>query len=180
MTNIQFSSEDDYPKTSPVSARSTTDDQKSEGNVLESLKKLVQDKVRRGDVHIAIPERPGVMIRVSPNISQNQLKAWRKNAGEDRKSGMDTLRFSTNLIAATTTGIFVNDVIVTDENGTELTFASPDIMAMTNTNRPFPDCVLAFFGLEPHVESCAVAIIEAAGYGDNVDALDPTKRSSEN
>jgi hypothetical protein len=179
MTNIQFSSDDSYRDNSTVSARSTTDDQKSEGNVLESLKKLVQDKVRRGDVHIAIPERPGVMIRVSPNISQNQLKSWRRNAGEERKGGMDTMRFSTNLIAATTTGILVNDEIVTDDNGVELTFASPEIMAMTNTNRPHPDCVLAFFGLEPHVESAAVAIIEAAGYGDNVDALDPTKRSSE-
>jgi hypothetical protein len=38
---------------------------------------------------------------------------------------------------------------------------------------------LAFFGLEPHVEAAAVAIIEAAGYGDNVDAVDPMKRSSE-
>ena len=70
MTNIQFSSDDPYRDNSSVSARSTTDDQKSEGNVLESLKKLIQDKVRRGDVHIPIPERPGVMIRVSPNISQ--------------------------------------------------------------------------------------------------------------
>ncbi len=52
-------------------------------------------------------------------------------------------------------------------------------MAMTNTNRPHPDCVLAFFGLEPHIEAAAVAIIEAAGYGDTVDAVDPTKRSSE-
>ena len=148
-------------------------------NVLDSLKKVIQDKVRRAEVYIPIPERPGVMIRVSPNITQQQLKSWRRNAGEERKGGMDTLKFSTNLIAATTTGILLNDEVATDGNGVEVTFASPEIKAMTNTSRPHPDCVLAFFGLEPHVEAAAVAIIEAAGYGDTVDALDPTKRSSE-
>ena len=181
MTNIQFNSEESESNTSfVVPPRGTSNPPIADtDNVLDSLKKIIQDKVRRGDVHIPIPERPGVMIRISPNISQNQLKSWRRNAGEERKGGMDTLKFSTNLIAATTTGIFVNDVIVTDEMGIELTFASPEIMGMTGTTRPHPDCVLAFFGLEPHVEAAAVAIIEAAGYGDNVDALDPTKRSSE-
>ena len=172
MTNIQFSSED---KETPRNFSSVEEDD----NVLAQLKKVVKDKVRRDDVYISIPERTGVMIRVSPNISQQQLKSWRRNAGEDRKGGMDTLRFSTQLIASTTTGILLNDVIATDAVGVEVTFASPEIMEMTGTTRPHPDCVLAFFGLEPHVESAAVAIIEAAGYGDAVDALDPTTRSSE-
>lgn len=181
MTNIHFNSEDSGLTDSPTIAPRTSynDDIRDNDNVLDSLKKIIQDKVRRPDVYINVPERPGVQVRISPNISQNQLKAWRRNAGEERKAGMDTIKFSANLIAATTTGILVNDVVVVDDGGIELTFASPEIMAMTNTNRPHPDCVLAFFGLEPHVEAAAVAIIEAAGYGDTVDAVDPTKRSSE-
>ena len=51
---------------------------------------------------------------------------------------------------------------------------------MTGTNRPYPDCVKAFFGIEPHIEAAAVAIMEAAGYGDTVDAVDPTMKSSTN
>lgn len=182
MTNIQFNSENDNelkPKKSSVSRSSGTDTADGD-NVLDALKKVIQDKVRRDDVYVQVPERPGVMVRVSPNITQAQLKSWRRNAGEERKGGMDTLKFSANLIAATTTGILINDEIVVDENGIELTFASPQIMAMTNTSRPHPDCVLEFFGLEPHIEAAAVAIIEASGWGDQVDALDPTKRSSEN
>ena len=182
MTNIQFNSEDSADSQPTMASFSRRSDHMSvePDNVLDSLKKVIQDKVRRGDVYIPIPERPGVMIRVSPNITQQQLKTWRRNAGEERKGGMDTLKFSTNLIAATTTGILLNDVVATDDNGVEVTFASPEIMQMTGTTRPHPDCVLAFFGLEPHVEAAAVAIIEAAGYGDAVDALDPTKRSSGN
>lgn len=177
MTNITFNSDDSDSKASKTSKNSQQ--LVESDNVLDQLKKVIKEKVRRDDVYIPIPERPGVMIRVSPNITQNQLKTWRRNAGEERKGGMDTLKFSTNLIAATTTGILLNDEIATDENGVEVTFASPEIMQMTDTTRPHPDCVLAFFGLEPHVESAAVAIIEAAGYGDQVDTLDPTKRSSE-
>lgn len=177
MTNITFNSEDndDNLSKTPRGTTEVTDDD----NVLNQLKKVIKDKVRREEVYIPIPERAGVMIRVSPNISQQQLKSWRRNAGEERKGGMDTLKFSTNLIAATTTGILLNDVVAVDASGFEVTFASPEIMQMTGTTRPHPDCVLAFFGLEPHVEAAAVAIIEAAGYGDAVDALDPTKRSSE-
>lgn len=151
-----------------------------ENNILSQLKKVVQEKVQREEIYIAVPERNGVVIRISPNISQQQLRSWRRNAGEETKKGIDTLKFSCNVIAATCTGILLNDEVVRDGNGVELTFASPQIMEMTGTSRPHPDCVLAMFGLEPHVESAAVAIIEAAGYGDSVEAVDPTKRSSEN
>lgn len=151
-----------------------------DNNILEQLKKVVQSKIEREEIYIPVPERAGVMIRISPNISQAQLRSWRRNAGEETKKGVDTLKFSCNVIAASCTGILFNDEVVRDGNGTELTFASPEIMEMTGTTRPHPDCVLAMFGLEPHVEAAAVAIIEAAGYGDAVEAVDPTKRSSEN
>lgn len=181
MSNINFSSAEGTPAPNAVVRGIATADNtpKEDGNILDALKAIISEKVRRQDVYIAVPERPGVMIRVSPNITQSQLKAWRRNAGEERKNGMDTMKFSANLIAATTTGILVNDEVVVDEDGIEVTFASPQVMQMTGTNRPHPDCVVAFFGLEPHIEAAAVAIIEAAGYGDNVDAVDPLKRSSE-
>ena len=49
---------------------------------------------------------------------------------------------------------------------------------MTGTKRAVPDCVLAFFGLDPHVESAALSIIDAAGYGDTVESTEnPTNPS---
>lgn len=155
---------------------SSNDENTPESNVLNQLRKVVSQKVEREDVFITVPSRPGVMIRVSPNITQNQMRAWRKNAGEDSKKGLDTLKFSAQLIASTTTGILIHDEFAEDSRGVKLTFASPEIMDMTGTNRPHPDCVLAFFGTEPHIEAAAVAVIEAAGYGDSVESsLDPTK-----
>lgn len=149
-------------------------------NVLNKLKSAVQKKIERPLVEINIPERPGVSIKVSPNINQNQLRAWRKNAGEETKAGMDTVKFACAVIAHTTVGIIVEGETAVNDEGFELNFASPEILQMTNTSRPYPDCVKAFFGIEPHIEAAAVAIMEAAGYGDTVDAVDPTMKSSTN
>jgi hypothetical protein len=146
---------------------------------LDMLKKVIEKTVKRPNVYIEVPERPGVSICVSPNITQHQLKSWRKNAGDETKNGMDTIKFATSVIGHTTVGIAFNDEIVLDENGNQVTFASPEVLAMTSTTRPLPDCVLAFFGIEPHVEAAAVVIMEASGYGDSVDTVDPTKKPSE-
>lgn len=143
-------------------------------STLSDLKALISKKIERPNVRIDIPERPGVAIRVSPNISQSQLKAWRRNAGEESKNGMDTFKFASQVIASTTIAILVNNEPVLNEDGYEVNFASPEVLQMTNSSRPFPDAVRAMFGIEPHVEAAAVAILDAAGYGDAVDAVDPT------
>lgn len=149
-------------------------------NVLGKLKSVIQKKIERPVVEINIPERPGVSLQISPNITQNQLRAWRKNAGEDSKNGLDTVKFACAVVAHTTIGIMIDGEIATNDSGDILNFASPEILKMTETSRPYPDCVKAFFGIEPHIEAAAVAIMEAAGYGDTVDAVDPTMKSSTN
>jgi hypothetical protein len=72
----------------------------------------------------------------------------------------------------------MDDVEIFDENGNNLNFAHPLILEMTETTRPVPDAVRALFGVDPHVESAALAILDAAGYSDTVAAVDPTKESS--
>lgn len=146
-------------------------------SVLEQLKKTISKKVERTAIYIEVPERPGVTIKVSPNITQNQLRAWRKNAGEDSKSGLDATKFACAVVGHTTEAICMNGEEVTNEDGVTLTFASAEILEMTNTTRPLPDCVREFFGIDPHVEAAALAIMEAAGYSDTVETVDPTKQS---
>lgn len=145
--------------------------------VLDQLKEVLSKKVEREAVFIEVPERPGVTIQVSPNITQHQLRAWRKNAGEDTKNGMDATKFACAVVGQTCTGIFINGEQVTNDDGIGLTFASDAILDMTGTTRPIPDCVRAFFGIDPHVESAALAVLEAAGYSDTVETVDPTKTS---
>jgi hypothetical protein len=149
----------------------------AEPTLLEQLSAAVRRKIERPQVLLAVPERPNIKLIISPNISQNQVRNWRKSAGEDSKNGMDALRFACLVVGSTTVGMLFNDEEVKDPDGNELTFASDLILEMTETTRPQPDCVRAFFGVDPHVESAAVAILEAAGYSDTVATEDPTKGS---
>lgn len=177
MSNSElYTTSEEVKKEKPAKAA----DKKSEPTLLDQLSAAVRRKVERSQVLLAVPERPNVKLIISPNISQNQVRNWRKSAGEDSKNGMDALRFACLVVGSTTVGMMFNDEEVRDPDGNELTFASDLILEMTETTRPQPDCVRAFFGVDPHVESAAVAILEAAGYSDTVDTEDPTKGSSTN
>lgn len=145
-------------------------------NILDQLKEVISKKVSRPEILIDVPERPGVKLRVSPNISQNQLRAWQRSCGSESKNGLDGVKFACTVIGQTTRGIILNGEEVF-ENGKPLGFASPSVLSMTNAARAIPDCVQAFFGLDPHLESAALAIIDAAGYGDTIEAEkeNPTK-----
>ena len=152
-------------------------DDSSSDNVLNQLKIVVQKKVMRAEVFISVPERPGVQLLVSPNITQQQLRAWQKNAGSESKNGVDATKFACQVIGHTTIGIYLNGEEVF-EDGKTLGFASPAVLKMTSATRALPDAVMAFFGLDPHVEAAALAIIDAAGYGDTVEQTEnPTKLS---
>lgn len=151
-----------------------------EASVLERLREQLSKKIERARILVEVPERPGVAVEVSPNITQHQMRVWRKNAGEGTKPGFDPTKFACYVIGHTTTGIYIDNQEVFAEAGHNLTFASPEIMEMTGTTRPIPDCIQAFFGLDPHVEAAALAIMEAAGYGDDVETVDPTTESSTN
>ena len=154
-------------------------DSAAEQNLLQQLSEVVSKHIRRQDVFIEVPERPGVTVRVSPNVQQSQMKQWRKQAGDNTKDGMDATKFAARVIAATTTGIFLHGEEVTNAEGASISFASRELLEMTDTQVPVPDCVIAFFGIDPHVEAAALAIMDRAGYGDDVNSeeeADPTVR----
>lgn len=151
--------------------------------VLDRLRARIAEKVQRPDIFIEVPDRPGVKLRVSPNITSAQIKAWRRNAGENNKNGMDQLTFAAYVVAGTTKGILFEDEEAFMEDGvTSITFASPEIWRDTlNVSRPVPEGVRAFFGVDPHIEAAAVAIMERAGFGEEVTADDdPLETSSTN
>lgn len=166
-----------YETVDQASAKKAPAKETKAPTVLDQLKDVLSKKVERDPVFIEVPEREGVTVKVSPNITQHQLRAWRKNAGEDTKNGMDATKFACSVLGHTCVGIFVNGEQVVNEDGIGLTFASDAILEMTGTTRPIPDCVRAFFGIDPHVESAALAILEAAGYSDTVETVDPTTAS---
>jgi hypothetical protein len=172
MTNLYEDSDSPFSNPAPVEIPDADID-----NVLDQLKAVITKKVKRPDVFISVPERPGVTLLISPNITQQQIKSWQKNAGSDSKNGIDATKFACQVIGHTTQGVFLNDEEVF-EGGRPLGFASPSILQMTGAARALPDAVIAFFGIDPHVEAAALAIIDAAGYGDVIEQQEnPTKQS---
>jgi hypothetical protein len=144
----------------------------SSGNILDELRKELGRTVERPLVQIVIPERPNIALRLNPNLNQAQLKHWRNNSGANSKKGLDSVKFSCYIIGETCVGIFINGKEAVDENGTPLTFASEVIWEMTNASDAF-ESIKDMFAVEPHLETAAMSIIEAAGYGDEVETEDP-------
>jgi len=142
-------------------------------SVLDMLKEEISREVTRPEVEMNVPERVGVTVRFSPNITNDQLKAWRRNATNRKTDELDSIKFSCYVIGNTVTGIYMNDELVLDDNGNAITFASPVMLEMTGTQRPLPDAIRAFYGVDPHLENVALKILDYAGYGDDVDAEDP-------
>ena len=178
--NSLYSTEVEIP-VSPAKAKQAKAEPTPKGDTaLDRLREVITKKVERTVVLLEVPERPGVHVRISPNITQNQMRNWRKASGEDSRNGLDATKFACMVIGHTTVGVEIDGEEVFDENGNEVTFASPLLLEMTETSRPLPDCVRAFFGVDPHVEAAALAILDAAGYSDTVDAVDPSKGSSTN
>jgi hypothetical protein len=168
-----FTTSDTAPKQPAKAVKAT------EETLLDKLTSVIKQKVERPVVHLDVPERPGVTIKVSPNITQNQMRQWRKQSGEDSRNGMDATKFACLVIGSTTVGICLNGEEVHDEEGYEINFASDKMWEMTETSRSL-DAVRAFFGVDPHIEAAALAILDAAGYSDTVETVDPTKESSTN
>lgn len=160
----------DMFETAPTTTTPTTS--KGAPTLLSQLRDTLKKKVERAPVLLEVPERVGLKLKISPNITQNQMKSWRKNAGEDTKNGIDATKFASQVIAFTTVGFVLNGDEVLDDEGESLTFAHPLVKEMTDAARPWPDAVVKLFGLDPHVEAAALSIMEAAGWGESVDAND--------
>lgn len=147
----------------------------ADDNVLGQLKKVLGKKIERNSILLEVPERPELTIRYSPNINQQQLKSWRRNSGEDSKNGLDGIRFACHVLANTCIGFVIDGQDITVD-GAPVGFNHEQAMAMTGANRVF-DCVRAVYGLDPHVEAAALAVLDAAGWNDAVEQVDPTKNS---
>lgn len=146
-----------------------------EPTLLSQLKATLAKEVKREDILVEVPERPGLVVRFTPNVSQHQIKSWRRASGEEKKGGMDAVRFASHVLANTCTGMILNGQEIT-ENGDPVTFSHETVMKMVGAHRVF-DCVREVYGLDPHIEAAALAVLDASGFNDDVERVDPTKTS---
>jgi hypothetical protein len=146
-----------------------------EKSALDRLRERVNERTAKPAVLIPVIERPGISVKFDVNITNEQMKSWRKKAGFDSKNGFDGFAFAMLVVANCCRGIYIDDeeVFVNDH---PVSFASPEIMELVEATRAFPDCVRKLYCVDPHVEATASKLLDLAGYGDSVEEqADPSK-----
>lgn len=149
-----------------------------EVSLLDQLKAVIQKKVERPNVFIEVPERPGVKLLVSPNLTQAQIRNWQKQCGSETQKGLDTTKFACTVVGNATKGLYFHNEEVLQDGQWPVTFGSKVLLEMTNCDKAIPDGVQKLFGIDAHVEAAALAIIDACGFGDTIQAEsaeNPTK-----
>lgn len=148
--------------------------------VLEQLTDMVSSEVVLPDIEIAVRERKGVSVQYSPNVTSADLRMWRKKATNRKTQELDNVKFSCYVVAATAVAILVGDEVAIDSDGNPVVFNSSTFADMMNVDMSqiVPQGVQMFFGVDAHLETTALTILDRAGYGDEIDAEeDPTSGS---
>ena len=126
---------------------------------------------------IPVPGRPRYAVRFRTDFTGKDLDGLRKKAKDKRMSGgVDGVRFASLLLALTCQGITRDGVELSEQLGVSgpVTFTTRELQELLGT--PNADStVRALYGLEGHVDSAARRLMVEAGWGDEVDAMDPTE-----
>lgn len=126
---------------------------------------------------IPVLGRPAYAVRFRTDFTGKDLDGLRKKAKDKRMTdGVDGVRFASLLLALTCQGITRNGRELSEDLGTSapVTFTTPELQELLGTANA-DTTVRALYGLEGHVDSAARRLMVEAGWGDEVDALDPTQ-----
>lgn len=153
---------------------------KDSKNVLSQLRALVSEEVSLPDIEIEVKQRPGVSVIYSPNISNAQLKNWRKRCTNRKTGELDNIKFACLVVGDTAREIHLHGEPAVMDNGSILSFATQEFADMMGVEKSeiVPFGMRDFFGVDAHLEATAMAILDNSGYGDDVEATeDPTSGS---
>lgn len=130
---------------------------------------------------IPVLGRQGYAVRFRTDFTGRDLDALRKKARNKRfVDGVDGIRFASLLLAFAAQGITRQGRELGEQLGADgpVTFTSPelqDLLGTRNDPNPADATVRKLYGLEGHVDAAARRLMAEAGWGDEVDAEDPTE-----
>lgn len=126
-------------------------------------------------VTLDVPGRAGWQASYTTAITGEQLDTWRKRS-RDRKrgDGLDGVKFAALLLAHTNAGITRKGKPV-ELDGEPATVRHPEFLELLGAGGAV-DGVRRLYGLDGHVDAAARAVMQAAGWGDELSAssADPT------
>lgn len=123
--------------------------------------------------------RPPWAVQYSTALDLDDLKRWQKRATPPGNRGqVDEVRLACIVLANLCKAILRNGEPVLDLDGAPLTFAHPAVWQTYQAKRA-ADAVRKFYGNDPYLAATLDAVLAAAGIGDEVETLDPTRPSSD-
>jgi hypothetical protein len=124
---------------------------------------------------LPVPGRPRYAATFRLDFTGKDLDTYRKRSKDKTYAdGVDGIRFAAILLAATNT-VILRDGAPLELGGTPQTFRERDLLDLLGVDRA-ADGVRKLYGLDGAVDAAARAVLEAAGWGDDLDAIgsDPT------
>ena len=142
-------------------------------NMLDELRKVVNEDVIKDPITIPVRSRRDVAIRYNTNLDADIMQAWVRRS-TDKRGNQDVMRLCRMAIANQAEQIIFKNVDAFDNDGEPLNFRSRTLFDMVGA-LDAQSAVNKFFGDDALVITTGTALIDACGYGENIDDLmDPT------
>lgn len=140
---------------------------------LDELRAELASEVATPPLVLVVPGRPDYSVRYSTELAHEQLTAWRKTA-RDKSSpdGIDELRWAA-IVLANLAEVVIRKGVEVELDGRPANFQHEGFRAILGADLRATAAVRSFYGRDADVISHALAVIRAAGYGDDADA-DPS------
>ena len=160
------------------------------GSPLDVLKQAVAADIAVPDLVLRLPSRPAIKLSYAVSIDGDKFQLWqrraaRKGTGSGANNDIDVLKLSCIVLANQLSNVLVDykgrDTVVNGEDGSPLNFTHPDFRSMilggdVNKSIGATQLVRDLYANDGHLIAHAREVIEAAGYGQEVDEFedDPT------
>lgn len=161
-----------------------TDDEIDEPTAREldplALLAEIADPVELPDVVCNNRFRPGWGVRYALTLDGEDIKRWRNRStlrkGTKREE-FDEYKFA-GIVLGNLCRAIIHDGVELEVDAEPLTFAHPAVWKNYNAGS-VSAAVRAFYGNDPYLGATLDAVLAAAGVGDEVETLDPTRPSSD-
>jgi len=124
---------------------------------------------------IEVPKRPAYALRCRTDFTGLDIDLIRRKC-RDKKfaDGVDGVKFASLLLASFTTAVLRNGEELELDGVSPITFTSKPLQDRMGTATA-DATVRKLYGLEGHVDAAGRRLMSEAGYGDDVQAMDPTQ-----
>lgn len=158
------------PETSPAFEKAPARD-------LSPLERMKQERDRSLEkmLHYPVAGRDGMVLQFTNIIDPDDLKRYQRNAQGKKKDpkDADTVLAAAQVLQEASRAILIHGAIVESEDGTQWTLGNKDFIAMYGDLGAVDAIKMLLGGAQ--LLSMADTLVTAAGYGADIDEVDPTK-----